>query len=86
MYLNPALVMTSLKQGASAVDRRTWGLVIGLYPHLVRATVTTAKPVAASLQQVRLLLLLLLLLLLQALQQYGDLLQPPAVDVGSSTA
>ena len=47
-----ATLISSLKRGAGAVDPRTWGLVIGLYPDLVRATVTTAPAVAASLQQV----------------------------------
>merc|ERR1712192_359396 len=52
------------ERSSAGVDKRTWGLVIGLYPDLVRATVTNAEAVATSLQQ--------------ALQQYTELLQPPA--------
>jgi len=60
-----ATLISSLKRSSSSgVDKRTWGLVIGLYPDLVRATVTNAEAVATSLQQ--------------ALQQYTELLQPPA--------
>jgi hypothetical protein len=47
-----ATLIASLKRGSAGVDRRTWGLVIGLYPELVRATATSAQPVASSLQQV----------------------------------
>jgi hypothetical protein len=47
-----ATLIASLKRGKAGVDRRTWGLVIGLYPELVRATATSAQPVASSLQQV----------------------------------
>merc|ERR1719507_712248 len=59
-----ATLISSLKRSSAGVDKRTWGLVIGLYPDLVRATVTNAEAVATSLQQ--------------ALQQYTELLQPPA--------
>jgi hypothetical protein len=58
-----ATLISSLKRGTGEVDRRTWGQVIDLYPHLVAAAVTRAQPVAVSLQQ--------------ALSQYQDLLQPP---------
>jgi len=59
-----ATLISSLKRGQGEVDQRTWAQVISLYPHLVQATATSAQPVAVSLQQ--------------ALQQYKDLLQPPA--------
>ena len=50
-----ATLISSLKRSSAGVDKRTWGLVIGLYPDLVRATVTNAEAVASSLQQVKLL-------------------------------
>ena len=60
-----ATLISSLKRGQGDVDHRTWDQVIALYPHLVKATSTSAQPVASSLQQ--------------ALHQYKDLLQAPAV-------
>ena len=48
-----ATLISSLKRGSSGVDKRTWGLAIGLYPDLVRATSTNAQAVAKSLKQVR---------------------------------
>ena len=78
-----ATLISSLKRSSAGVDKRTWGLVIGLYPDLVRATVTNAEAVATSLQQVAshsmvLLIETFIILCLQALQQYTELLQPPA--------
>ena len=78
-----ATLISSLKRSSAGVDKRTWGLVIGLYPDLVRATVTNAEAVATSLQQVPshslvLLIETFIILCLQALQQYTELLQPPA--------
>ena len=49
-----ATLISSLKRSSAGVDKRTWGLVIALYPDLVRATVTKAEAVATSLQQVKL--------------------------------
>ena len=58
-----ATLISSLSRGQGQVDSRTWGLVIGLYPHLVEATATQAAGVSSSLKQ--------------ALHQYKDLLQSP---------
>ena len=59
-----ATLISSLSRGQGEVDSRTWGLVIGLYPHLVEATATQASGVSSNLKQ--------------ALHQYKDLLQAPA--------
>ena len=59
-----ATLISSLSRGKSKVDSSTWGLVIGLYPHLVEATATQASGVSSSLKQ--------------ALHQYKDLLQSPS--------
>ena len=59
-----ATLISSLSRGQGEVDSRTWGLVIGLYPHLVEATATQAAGVSSNLKQ--------------ALHQYKDLLQAPS--------
>jgi len=59
------LVISLKKAPPEKVDRSSWEQLIGLYPYLVDCTTTASTQVSHSLRE--------------ALLQYCDLLQPPAV-------